>query len=433
MNNVATGLLNEHWLTGSHRYRNRGKRRGENRLRADLSNRKVHSDLSEYIGISAPVHSMDGWSLLGRAIACLLRGDPYNAVHLAYYAELRAALAILASQGIGVFSAPHCVIDSNGSGKLVEALDEEGQHIGNHQWTWLVFQWWAQEPRAVDLLRKVILPGRETLGTWVDAMRRAGFVLSEIGADWLRLWGIDIGRYLADRDARNATSYWPSTINPWEPRTTVEDYQAVSNLWLPLEPSSEARFAELDRHLLRIVLVKGYFGASGKRMTSEAGRTGLEVEVEYLLDNMGMQASAGLSWREFLTNSEVKEPTVIQMANGKSKFGEKNHVVEVMSRATMLLRLATGASANLLFEAGIEREDLDFWIQAVGTGRGIWHPDDSPDELIDLWADVDSVLQQIELQVNNRSPSPREMWQDESKGLAILGECERVALWGLGL
>ena len=98
-----------------HPYRRRGRRGGNNRLRDDLSNDRINSDrLSEYIGISAPVHSMDGWSFLGRSIHCLSRGDPYIAVHLAYYAELRAALAILAAQGIGVFSYPHCVIDSEG-------------------------------------------------------------------------------------------------------------------------------------------------------------------------------------------------------------------------------------------------------------------------------------------------------------------------------
>ena len=433
MNNVAANLPDGQWLADSNPYRNKGKRRGENKLRSDLSKRSVGSDLSEYIGVSAPVHSMDGWSLLGRSITCLLRGDPYNAVHFAYYAELRAALAILASQGIGVFNAPHCVVDSSGSCRIVEALDEEEQHIGNHQWTWLAFKWWTQEPRAVDLLRKAVIPGKDPLGIWVDAMRKAGFALREVGAEWLSMWGIDIGRCLADREARNATSYWPSSINPWDPRTIVEDYKVVSNLWSPLEPSFEARFAELDRHLLRIVLLEGYFGSTGERKTSKVGRAGLQAEVEHILSNMGMQASAGQFWRKFLSDTDVEMPEVIQMANGKSKVGKKGHVVEVMSRATMLLRLATGASANLLFEAGITREDLDFWVQGVGTVRGIWHPKDAPEELIDLWADVDSVLQQMEFHVDSDSPSTRAVWQEESKGLAILGECERAALWGLGL
>ena len=280
MEKVSAGLTDDHWLSNAHRYRNKGRRLGNNRLKDDLSSRAIHNEaLSEYVGVSAPAHSLDGWSLLGRSINSLLKGDAYNAVHLAYYAELRAAISLLAAQGIGVYNQPHCVIKVDGTCELVNALDEKGRRVGSHQWTWLVFQWWAQEQRAIDLLRAVIRPNGGSLGMWVDAMNTAGFALEELGAEWLRVWGMDIGRFFADRDARNSASYWPNTINSWEQRPTVEDCQTVADIWRLLEPSSEARFAELDNHLLRIVLVSGYFAASGKRRTSGTGRLGFEREV----------------------------------------------------------------------------------------------------------------------------------------------------------
>ena len=434
MHRVAAAPTDEHWLPVSHRYRNRGRRRGSNRLQDDLSNGSLHSaELSEYVGISAPVHSLDGWSLLGRAIHCLLKGDYYSAVHLAYYSELRAALALLASQGIGIFNNPHCVIDSDSNCKLLKPLDEEEERLGNHQWTWLVFKWWAQQPRATQLLRRVIKPGGQPLGRWVDAMTRARFALEGIGSEWLRLWGIDIGRYLADRDSRNVASYWPNTINSWEDRTTLQDCQAVSDMWQPLEPTSESRFARLDKYLVRIVLSQGHFGATGKRTTSATGRSEFEREVGTLLRNMGMSDSTKMEWTGFLTKSEVNDPAIVQMASGKAKVGASSHVVEVMCRATMLLRLATGASAILLSDAGIRRERLEFWVQAIGTGRRIWEPKAPPEDLMDLWADVESALEQIEDSTKKTQPTAEELWVRESRGIAILGECERVALWGLGL
>ena len=435
MHRVAAGLSGDHWLSPSHRYRNRGKKRGHDRLQADLLNRIIRTqEISGYIGISAPVHSMDGWGLLGRSIHCLLRGDPYSAVHLAYYAELRAALAILASQGIGIFSDPHCIIDSAGCCKVVKPVDEHGRPIGNHLWTWLVFRWWSKEPRAVELLREVIRPSGDSLGTWIDEMSKARFAIAGIGAGWLSLWGIDIRRYFTDRVARNAASYWPNTINSWNSRTAVEDYKAVSNIWLPLEPTPDARFSELDKHLLRILLFDGYFGATGQKATSETGRKGFKGEVETLLHNMGMNNIAKSLWREFLTDlAGIEGPAVIQMATGNAKAGDASHVVEVMSRATMLLRLATGASAALLSDAGIEREHIEFWIQAVGTGRGIWQPEESPNALVDLWVEVEYELEQLDDRIDGTDPSAREIWTDHSGGLAVLGECERVALWGLGL
>ena len=121
------------------------------------------------------------------------------------------------------------------------------------------------------------------------------------------------------------------------------------------------------------------------------------------------------------------------MADGNAKVGDTTHVVEVMSRATMLLRLATGAAAILLSDAGIERQHLEFWIQAIGTGRGIWQPKEPPEAMVDLWADVEYELERIDDRMNGTRSSAQEIWAVESKGLAILGECERVALWGLGL
>lgn len=49
-------------------------------------------NLAQYIAASAPLHCADGWSVLGRAIDSHSRGDFDASRHLAYYAELRAAL-----------------------------------------------------------------------------------------------------------------------------------------------------------------------------------------------------------------------------------------------------------------------------------------------------------------------------------------------------
>ena len=434
MRRVAAGLSDGHWLSPSNRYRRQRNRGGNNRLKDDLSNNRVYNnELGEYIGVSAPVHSLDGWSFLGRSIHCLARGDPYNAVHLAYYAELRAALAMLATEGVGVFGYPHCVIDSSSICSIVKPVDEEGNRVGTHQWAWLAFQWWAQQPRAVELLRKVIRPGGRPLGAWVEAMTKARFALRALGPSWLQLWGIDIRRYFADRDARNAASYWPNTINNWKSRSAAENYRAISHIWMPLEPTSEARFAELDKHLLRLVLTQGYINVSGHAITSQTGRKGFDREVEALLSNVGMNYSGQSSWQHFLTDARFGEPPVIEMANGTAKVGKKTHVAEVMCRATMLLRLATGASAMLLSDAGIERQHLEFWIQAVGTERGIWQPKKPPEAMIDLWADVEYELERIDDWAYGPEPSLQDLWAAQSRGLTVLGECERVALWGLGL
>ena len=312
-------------------------------------------------------------------------------------------------------------------------MDKDKKILAFHQWIWEVFKWWAEQPKAISLFREVIRPDGMALGTWIDAMNKARFAIDEVGTAWLIQWGIDIGRYSADQFARNDASYWPNSINSWEPRSAIENCQAVSQIWQTLEPSPEARFHKLDRHLLRILLKKGYSGATDLEERSEIDPNGFSKEVESLLHNMAMSDYAKQLWRVFLTDLESENPVVIEMAGRKSRVPSAGRVVEMMSRAAMLLRLATGASAALLSEVGIEREQLEFWIRGVGTARGLWQPQNPPDDLFDLWSDVEYGLEEIDGWMGADEPSTWEMWSSESHGLALLGECERVALWGLGL
>src|SRR5271168_3372640 len=89
------------WIGLSNRYR-------ENtitKLKADvLPGASINiPHLAQYVAASCPLHCADGWSLLGRALDCHARRDADSARHFAYYAELRAAISLLASQGIAVF------------------------------------------------------------------------------------------------------------------------------------------------------------------------------------------------------------------------------------------------------------------------------------------------------------------------------------------
>ena len=78
------------------------------RLRESEPNSATHKrNLAQYIAASTCLHANDGWSYLGRAFACLIAGDAHRALHLGYYAELRAAMSLLAGNGIGVFNNKH--------------------------------------------------------------------------------------------------------------------------------------------------------------------------------------------------------------------------------------------------------------------------------------------------------------------------------------
>src|SRR5579863_7692654 len=75
-------IARQRWLRGSNRY----AQRTIERIELHYRRRKINSpDLAEYIAASAPLHCMDGWGFLARAVDSTCRGDANAARHFAYY------------------------------------------------------------------------------------------------------------------------------------------------------------------------------------------------------------------------------------------------------------------------------------------------------------------------------------------------------------
>src|ERR1022692_1923182 len=137
-------LANNTWLSPTNRYATDTI----DRLRSDSAagSQLVSADLVQYIAASAPVHLLDGWAFLGRAVDASLRGDPDTARHLAYYAELRAAMALLASEGLGVFDKQHFVVESSMPPSMIRSSS------GTHAIVWDLLKAWCVLPKAADLI-----------------------------------------------------------------------------------------------------------------------------------------------------------------------------------------------------------------------------------------------------------------------------------------
>ena len=110
------------------------------------------------------------------------------------------------------------------------------------------------------------------------------------------------------------------------------------------------------------------------------------------------------------------------------------HHLKVIARAALLLRLATGASANLLAHGKASSDVLRFWWEALGRDSGLWRSAGPPDDLTDLWVDVEEALTVNREWVAETSDSSVGSWiASRAAALQTLGSCERIGLWGLGL
>jgi hypothetical protein len=137
-------------------------------------------------------------------------------------------------------------------------------------------------------------------------------------------------------------------------------------------------------------------------------------------------------WEAFLLESG--DPPLLVDAQKVSPVEDSRCHLQVISRATLLLFIATRAASRHLEAAEYTRDDMAFWWQRFGHLRGYWDEDSVPDRPSDIWADVAAALDDVEAWCapdNDRRHSLA-LWRANYPAACLnLGSCEMIALWGL--
>jgi hypothetical protein len=383
------------------------------------------TQLSEFIAASCLPHCGDGWSYLGRAIWSLLRGDPHRARHLAYYAELRAATALLATEGIGVFHREHFAI--TGPSKATEL----GTKKGTHFFAWDCLEFWSSQPSSASLFAQIVRPYGLSLESWCTPLGGA-LTLVPHAKSWFRQWGMDLQMFLDDHRVRNVSSYQPDGI----PRIWYVDGHSVVNfvrsLWEALEPSSACRFDAIDRHILRISLERhfaGRYGTSAKR-----NRVKFEKFVKPIIEQQGLSTEINRQWLEFMNRKVNPDDMEIFKYSQRQPDDITSSAFAVISRATLLLRAASGSTSMLFQAANHSTAPFKFWWEKFGLARGLWQGEKDVGDLQDLWSDIRDSLMEIDAFQAKHAKDNQTVFrlgEEVSKAMVTLGSCERVALWSM--
>lgn len=372
------------------------------------------AQLSEYIACSAPVHLLDGWSYLSRAFDSMAHGDRSAAIHLGYYAELRAAMSLLATEGIGVFNRHHVAIDA-GSGA------RQWKGPGTHVAAWELLTAWASEQGRTDSILTAIRVESRSVVDWLDAVGVSANIRPTVASDWLEAWSIDLKDFSADRSLRNEMSYRPSRIRaPEPPPITVQD-EIVSPMfesWQALEPSSDRSGVSLDVALLRRamehVFTQGWAHATWEDFVNR-------------LDGIASQ-----SLLDFLLRADPPGAYVFHAAGESRRPTDKAR--PILARAMLLLRLAAASNAHLLSAAGVSKGDLAFWWEGHGMDSGLWNDSIDVDSFADLWSNVDQALSDATEKLNEE-PKVRTVCEATARigRFAELTQFNRAPLWLLSL
>lgn len=383
------------------------------------------SDVVEYVAASGPTHVIDAWSLLSRAVEAALRGDNYGAIHFAYYAELRAAVALLACEGIGIFNRLHPIVKSNGqteSGIEIEAWDQKKKKFrprrsGTHQAVWLALRFWVSLETAADLLDELVSPAGFSVGDWAKACGKPT-PTGAIAQRWMTTWGLDLSVLDDDHNSRNLASYRPFEFRRCPPLDAIEVVEFVEELWRLFEPSVGSRFQSLERLLLRRTLR----GLGGTNPTHAQ------------ISGLGLDPIAAADWATFLAAPAADDPKLFSLAELANSVDDPRCHLAIISRAALLLSVATGAARRLLTRASYTAATIQFWWQQHGLRRGLWDSANSPADPLDLWADIEASLDAARdwrRDVTAAAASIRDWRRVNSLVLDDFGAIELAGMWGL--
>lgn len=405
----------EAWLSSANPY----ARSASERLRLDKQTvpPAQEDDFADYVAAAAFIHAADSWAYLGRAISALLSGDAHGAVHLCYYAELRAALSLLSSEGIYVGN--YITLALNGSGTA--RITTDGTHVA----AWKCLDKWGATNRGRDLLGEIVRPIGSSLDEWAGTIPGG---IHHVVEDLIGDIAFDLSSFADDRERRNHVSYQPTRVAP-DDLLTADAATVVDSVWSILEPDSRGTFPVLDRLLLSHILRRTY-AASHPALDDDGNETG-DTDWTDWPTWVGAVAPAGASSDPYFVDLQATPVDELRDAALSGVFTRSSgplsaYLREMLLRTTILTRLATGACVELLSDSGLADDSVAEWVRGLGFARSLWAKDQAPDSLIDLWADTLVALDEL-------GAAPKDSYHaivgSMKEYLAVLGQAERVAVW----
>jgi hypothetical protein len=336
---------------------------------------------------------------------------------MAYYAELRAALSLLAANGLLTFNSVVFALGPGGE------LRRATPGLGTHRLAWRLLDHWTRRTAAFDLLGDTLRPFNLPLRDWLEAAAIAELAApaQATAQHWLRAWSLDLQRMDADQEARNRFSYNPTRLYP-RPAFAAEPF--VTRTWRLLEPTPGNPFAAFDRHLLRaivdLIVTTTVAAAAAQDADGAAGGapTPLAATPAQALDRYIASARAWTGpgpWEAFLRRDgpDAGDAPLVTFAATRD-----DNPWCLLSRALILLRVAAGAVRNGMTAAGvIGAPELAGWAHALALERNL--VDAAVDDLHDLWDDIEVALDHL-AQVSGTQAMLRQ-----------LETSERVALWAV--
>jgi hypothetical protein len=364
------------------------------------------------------VHLTDAWRYAASAIAAFLKNSHGEALHLAYYAELRAAFSLYSGSGIRLDSNDNYYVDKAGMKRQLPTARTK-KEMRTHTIVWDLWNEWIKRQDAHDLL--------------LDGLRIAPSISLRSMKPVLTLfsptltvgqWGYDlIMSPTTDRNERNKASYQArSAVAPLVKMTPsdLEFVLSLSRLLLPAQ-SGLANCMAFDTALIRYLAKLSIESKVPDIETDRAEKVQKSRQdfINELSAHTGQEASLIENILEEPDGSEIE---IFDLAS-QNATAPRN----VLSRAIFLLRLATlSVEKNTNATAsGPAQEWLLNWLDFAGIRER-----NSPVDPVDLYLDLENA---IDLHgATKYSELPAELWGTENAANTyLLSRADRSLAWGV--
>lgn len=379
----------------------------------------------ELVAACGPNHCLDGWGYLARSVSALVARDGHSAKHMAYYAQLRAAMSILAISGVGIFNCLNICVDANGAIHKLEDNRENDSGRNTHSIVWPALDAWLRiDTNAARFLSAITLHGsnlKDALHSIWPSKQPASIVVPLIDA-----WAFDLNIASKHLDQRNISSYSPHDLNEI-PCSFQDEMDFLSEIWRSLEPSAPNGFVQLDNHMLRRMFQMIH--QNDNSVLDPANQSPLDrSSVATRFSELQPTLQQAVPKAFLLDEAGAGEPQLFQLASTDGSTPRA-----MISRAVLLLRAATALNGLTLNEAGFSQDGTEIrpWIDPLLVHRGIVPADALPDRMADLWDSTKFAVDDFQASLTDCSYEPHAFLTANLNGTPDVMQLERAAMWGI--
>lgn len=373
---------------------------------SDLLDQSVPLKPATCLAAEQVIHMTESWRYLSSAMFALLNNEGGNAIHLAYYCELRAALSMFCGSGLRIDRDNGFWIDSTGT---VHQLERHK----THRFAWEAWTEWVKRPDARGMLENAVrlLPS-VTLKDFESQLRQFDPALMLSG------WGFDLIRLNDDHESRNEasyTAYWRTQALKKMDAEKLEFIRNLSGLFL-----SSGTGLVFDRALVQYLVDSTISGAIDSSIAQADQDEARKNELKKIIGFVSKQTGADEATMTDYLSANVGASIFEKASNSADE------VENVMARAAFMARLAMLFVKSHI--ASSRDENAKLWMRNWLENCGRWDPLAGA-SLEDLQSDLSEAI-------DNFPPfsvdMPAALWRDPNLPYAAsLANLHTCIAWGV--